>query len=247
MNKTKIEWTDTTWNPVTGCNKISPGCTHCYAEKMASRLKLMGVSNYSDGFNVTLHPHMLSQPAEWKSPKMVFVCSMADLFHVKVPIGYIKRVFEVMNQSTQHTFQVLTKRSDRLLELSSELNWSANIWAGVSVENQDYAFRIDHLRKVPSQTRFISAEPLLGPLNLNLSGIHWLIAGGESGSQARPMEEKWVLEIRDQCIEQGTRFFFKQWGGKNKKKAGRILDDRTWSEFPVNTDTGEVLDEDDTE
>lgn len=228
-----IEWTDATWNPVTGCDKISPGCKHCYAEKMANRLKLMGQKNYRNGFELTLQPHMLDLPLYWKSPKRIFVNSMSDLFHEKVPLSYIEQVFSVMRRAHWHQYQVLTKRAGRLEHLSSLLNWAPQIWMGVSVESEKYLYRIDHLRKTAAHVRFLSLEPLLGPLpKMNLRGIHWAIVGGESGSGARPMAADWVADIRDQCLKAGVAFFFKQWGGVQKKKTGRTLEGRTWDQMP---------------
>lgn len=228
-----IEWTEATWNPVTGCTKISPGCWHCYAERMARRLQAMGQPNYVNGFEVTTHEHMLEAPLCWRRPRVVFVNSMSDLFHERVPLGFIERVSRVMAQAAQHTFQVLTKRSERLAELAPALGWPANVWMGVSVENADYTWRIDHLRATAAHVKFLSLEPLLGPLpGLDLAGIDWVIVGGESGPGARPMREEWVLDIREQCLSAGVPFFFKQWGGVNKKKAGRELEGRTWDEMP---------------
>jgi protein gp37 len=228
-----IEWTDATWNPVTGCTKISPGCKFCYAERMARRLKAMGQPNYANGFRTTLHEKMLNLPLAWKQPRRIFVNSMSDLFHTAVPLAYIQRVFEVMSQAPQHQFQVLTKRSERLLELDSHLEWQNHIWMGVSVETSDYVFRIDHLRETQAHVKFLSLEPLLGPLpGLNLKGIDWVIVGGESGPGARPMNADWVREIRDQCKDANVPFFFKQWGGLAKKRTGRILDGRAWDEMP---------------
>lgn len=233
-SKSAIEWTESTWNPLTGCTKISPGCKHCYAERMAKRLQAMGQPNYRNGFQLTLHEHSLEIPLHWKQPQMIFVNSMSDLFHEEVPLEYILRVFATMSKASWHTFQVLTKRSDRLLELDKELLWPENVWMGVSVENQSYTFRIDHLRETHAVIKFLSLEPLLGPLaNLNLSGIHWVIVGGESGPGARPIQESWVLDIRDQCLDANIPFFFKQWGGTNKKKSGRELDGKTWDELPI--------------
>lgn len=229
-----IEWTQSTWNPLTGCTKISPGCKHCYAERMAYRLQAMGQPNYANGFNLTLHEHVLKAPLSWKKPQMVFVNSMSDLFHKDVPLDFVLRVFSVMKDASWHTFQVLTKRADRLLELDPILEWTPNIWAGVSVERSDYRFRIDHLRQTRAHTKFLSLEPLLGPLpNLNLDGIHWVIVGGESGPGARPLQSEWVVDIRDQCLLAQVPFFFKQWGGVQKKRAGRILENRTWDEMPI--------------
>jgi protein gp37 len=229
-----IEWTDATWNPVTGCTKISPGCKHCYAERMAKRLQAMGQANYRNGFGVTLQPKMLELPLQWRTPKRIFVNSMSDLFHDKVPTEYIKRVFDVMRRADWHQYQVLTKRSERVRVLSDELEWTPQVWMGVSVESEKYISRIDDLRKTGAIVKFLSLEPLLGPLNkLNLRGIDWAIVGGESGPGARIMEEAWVTSIRDQCLKAGVNFFFKQWGGVQKKKTGRTLDGRTWDEMPA--------------
>ncbi|MFH0988673.1 MAG: phage Gp37/Gp68 family protein [bacterium] len=231
--KSQIEWTESTWNPVTGCNKISPGCKHCYAERMAYRLQRMGQANYTNGFKLTLHDHAVDLPLQWKKPQTIFVNSMSDLFHKDVPLAFIQKVFDVMGQTHWHRFQVLTKRSERLRELSPLLKWTPNIWMGVSVENQDYIHRIDDLRATGALVKFLSLEPLLGPLRkLNLKKIDWVIVGGESGPGARPMDEAWVLDIRDQCFNNRVPFFFKQWGGTNKKKAGRLLEGKTWDEMP---------------
>lgn len=228
-----IEWTEATWNPVTGCTKISPGCKHCYAERMALRLKAMGQRNYINGFDLTLHEHALNTPLSWKKPQVIFVNSMSDLFHKDVPFEFILRVFEVMEQARWHRFQVLTKRSDRLLELSPRLPWPSNVWMGVSVENADYTFRIEHLRQTKAHIKFLSLEPLLGPLpDLGLAGIDWVIVGGESGPGARPMSESWVISLRDQCLSAEVPFFFKQWGGVNKKRTGRVLCGQTWEQMP---------------
>lgn len=230
---TAIEWTETTWNPLTGCTKISPGCQHCYAERMAKRLQAMGQANYANGFELTLHEHMLDAPLRWKKPRLVFVNSMSDLFHKDAPEEFILRVFEVMARASWHVFQVLTKRSDRLAQLSARIDWPDNVWMGVSVESADYAFRIDHLRQTQARLRFLSIEPLLGPIpDLALAGIDWVIVGGESGPGARPMAQQWARDIRDQCRTAGVPFFFKQWGGVNKKRTGRELDGRTWDEMP---------------
>jgi protein gp37 len=233
MGQSSIEWTEQTWNPVTGCTKISPGCKFCYAEKFAGRLQSMGVENYRNGFKLTLHPHMLDKPLEWKKPSVIFVNSMSDLFHKDVPDEFIIAVFKTMNKAHWHQFQVLTKRPERVLELNKKLNWTPNIWMGTSVENADYKDRIDLLRKTSAKIKFLSLEPLLGPLpNMNLKKIDWVIVGGESGWKARPMKLEWVLDIQEQCQEAGVPFFFKQWGGKNKKLAGRTLNGRTWDEMP---------------
>jgi protein gp37 len=229
-----IEWTESTWNPLTGCTKVSPGCKHCYAERMARRLQAMGQPNYRNGFKLTLHEHALELPLHWGQPQMIFVNSMSDLFHEEVPIEFIQKVFDVMKEASWHTFQVLTKRSKRLVELDHILEWPDNVWMGVSVETIDYVFRINHLRQTHSKIKFLSLEPLLGPLkSLELSAINWVIVGGESGPGARPMQPSWVMDIRDQCLKSKVPFFFKQWGGTNKKKAGRKLDGRTWDEIPA--------------
>ena len=231
--KSAIEWTEATWNPLTGCDKISPGCTHCYAERMSMRLRLMGQPNYKNGFELALHPHALEIPLKWKKPQRIFVNSMSDLYHKDVPAEFIQQVFATMRAASWHRFQILTKRSDRLAEMSPAIDWPDNVWQGVSVESAEYAFRIDHLRSTGAKVRFLSVEPLLGPIpNLDLKNIHWVIVGGESGPGARPMREEWVLEIRDQCQAAGVPFFFKQWGGVNKKKTGRELEGRTWDEMP---------------
>ena len=228
-----IEWTESTWNPVTGCTKISPGCAHCYAERIALRLKAMGQPNYVNGFQVTLHENALDLPLHWKKPQIVFVNSMSDLFHEDVPLSFIKRVFSIMKKASWHKFQVLTKRAERLAQIAPKLPWPENIWMGVSVESSDFVHRIDSLRKVNASIRFISLEPLLGPLpNLNLSGINWIIVGGESGPNARPMKTEWIDDILLQCKQNNVPFFFKQWGGRNKKKSGRLLDGKIYSEMP---------------
>lgn len=228
-----IEWTDTTWNPVTGCTKVSPGCKHCYAERMARRLRAMGQSNYANGFRLTPHEAAIGLPLKWKKPRTIFVNSMSDLYHKDVPGDFIRRVFETMTKANWHQFQILTKRADRLEQLAPTLPWAPHIWQGVSVENVDYVVRIDHLRRTPAHVKFLSLEPLLGPLPaLDLTGIDWVIVGGESGPGARSMAGAWVREIRDQCVAAGVAFFFKQWGGVNKKKTGRDLDGRNWDEMP---------------
>ena len=228
-----IEWTESTWNPLTGCNKVSPGCKHCYAERMARRLKAMGQKKYRNGFQLTLHEDVLKDPLRWKKPQMIFLNSMSDLFHQDVPIEFILRVFNIMRQSHWHKFQVLTKRSERLLELNPEIEWLENVWMGVSIENEKYTYRIDHLRQTRAHIRFLSLEPLLAPLpNLNLCNIDWVIVGGESGPGARPMNRNWVTEIRDQCQHAKVPFFFKQWGGKRKKKNGRVLNGKVFNSYP---------------
>lgn len=234
MSTTTIEWTEATWNPVTGCSKISPGCQHCYAERMAKRLQAMGQPNYRDGFAVRTHEHTLQIPESWSKPRMVFVNSMGDLFHEEVPFDFIQQVFEVMQRTPQHTYQLLTKRAERLTELAHRLEWPDNVWMGVTVEDNERLARVGQLRGVPAKVRFLSIEPLLEPLpDLELSGIQWVIVGGESGPGARPMRAEWVIEIRNRCLDSGVPFFFKQWGGVRKKAAGRKLEDRVWNEMPI--------------
>ena len=234
MAQSHIEWTEMTWNPTTGCDKISAGCKFCYAEVMTRRLKAMGLQKYSNGFNLTVHHDALNIPNTWNKPKVVFVNSMSDMFHKDVPLSFIQKVFAVMNDCPQHIFQVLTKRSDILLKYSSQLNWSHNIWMGVSVENSKVTARIDDLLQTGAGVKFLSCEPLIGSLpNLNLTGIDWVIVGGESGRKPRPMHEDWVLDILDQCEAAGIKFFFKQWGGTNKKKAARTLKEKTWDDMPA--------------
>jgi protein gp37 len=236
MAKSSIEWTDAAWNPVTGCTKISPGCKYCYAERMAKRLRAMGQRNYVNAFQLTLQHHMLEIPLGWRRSHRIFVNSMSDLFHENVPLDYIKEVFNLMRRADWHQYQILTKRSDRLLELAPSLDWKPHIWMGVSVESEEYAFRIDHLRCTGARVKFLSLEPLLGPLpNLDLRGIDWVIVGGESGPRARPMDSHWVRNIHNQCLRSKVPFFFKQWGGPAKKRAGRLLDGRTWDEMPDET------------
>ena len=233
MATSSIEWTELTWNPTTGCDKTSAGCKNCYAEVMTRRLQAMGVAKYADGFAVRCHDDALDIPRGWKKPSVVFVNSMSDLFHDEVPLSFIKKVFKVMNECPQHVFQVLTKRAARLEKLSGELKWTPNIWMGVSVENEAVTGRIDHLRKVPAAIRFLSCEPLIGPLpNLNLADIHWAIVGGESGVHSRPMAVEWVRQIQRQCQKADVAFFFKQWGGRNKKAAGRVLNGKTYDAMP---------------
>ncbi len=231
-----IEWTQSTWNPVTGCTEISAGCKNCYARRMAMRLKAMGLPAYRNGFCITCHPNMLDLPFHWKKPQLVFVNSMSDLFHVKVSQDFISRVFDVMNRTLHHIYQVLTKRAERLAEMSDELPWAKNIWVGVTVEASDYKYRIDLLRQTNAAVKFLSLEPLLEDIGtLDLTDIDWVIVGGESGPGARPMEADWARNIREQCVEQNVPFFFKQWGGFNKKRRGRMLDGRTWDEIPSKT------------
>jgi protein gp37 len=228
-----IEWTQSTWNPITGCSKISQGCKHCYAERMAMRLKAMGHPNYSNGFTLALHEQALHLPLTWKHPQIIFVNSMSDLFHEDVPFEFIEKIFSIMNEASWHTFQILTKRSQRLVEIDSQLHWPENVWMGVTVESQNYKYRIDNLRQCHSQIKFISLEPLLGPIaGMDLSGINWVITGGESGPGARPIEKDWVIDVRDQCIASSIPFFFKQWGGVRKKLNGRLLEGKIWNELP---------------
>lgn len=235
-SNSKIEWTSATWNPVTGCSKISAGCKNCYAEKMAKRLHAMGNPSYLNGFEVTCHDRMLDVPLGWKKSRNIFVNSMSDLFHENVPFEFIQKVFSTMLNADWHIYQVLTKRSRRLKEISKHLKWTKNIWMGVSVENNDVTERIDELRDMPALTKFLSIEPLIGPLpEMNLEGIDWVIVGGESGPGARPIELNWVLDIKEQCQSANIPFFFKQWGGVNKKKNGRELEGRTWDEMPQHT------------
>lgn len=234
MAATKIEWTDATWNPIRGCTKISPGCKHCYAERFAERFRGVPGHPFEQGFDLRLVPEKLGEPLRLKKPLHIFVNSMSDLFHDEVPVEYIRQVFDVMNQANWHQYQVLTKRAERLESLNDVINWAPNIWMGVSVENSDYAWRIDYLRRTNAHVKFLSIEPLLGPIRtLKLHGINWVIVGGESGPGARPMEKEWVIDIRDQCVRSGVAFFFKQWGGVFKKKTGRELDGRTWDEMPA--------------
>ena len=229
----KIEWTETTWNPVTGCTKISHGCKHCYAERMSKRLQAMGMEKYRRGFEVVVHESTLLEPMKWKRPRLVFVNSMSDLFHKVVPTGFIRSVFEVMNQTPQHTFQILTKRPSRIVQLDKRLDWTPNVWLGVSIESDRWLHRLELLKATSAHTKFLSLEPLLEPLpDLDLSGIDWVIAGGESGPGARPIDADWVREIRDNCVNNEVPFFFKQWGGVFKKRTGRILDGRTWDQMP---------------
>ena len=241
-DKSSIEWTEATWNPTTGCDRTSPGCDHCYALTLSKRLKAMGVDKYQSdgdprtsgpGFKLTVHDDVLQVPFGWRQPRLVFVNSMSDLFHKDVPISFIRSVFDVVRETPRHTYQLLTKRSKRLRHVAPNLDWPANLWMGVSVESSKYNFRIDHLRDVPAAVRFVSAEPLLGPLGeVDFTGIDWVIAGGESGPRARPMDIAWGRELRDQCLREDVSFFFKQWGGRTPKIGGRELDGRTWDDMP---------------
>ena len=231
--RSKIEWTQMTWNPVTGCSKVSQGCKNCYAERFAKRLQEMGVRRYRNGFRLTLHEDLIEKPMEWKEPRLIFVNSMSDLFHEEVPLDFIQRVFETMVRCPHHSFQILTKRSKRLREVADSLPWPENVWMGVSVENSSVIHRVYDLQEVPAAIRFLSCEPLLGPLSdLPLEGIHWVIVGGESGPGARPMKREWVEEILAQCREAGIPFFFKQWGGVRKSLNGRTLNGKTYDEMP---------------
>jgi protein gp37 len=234
MSVTKIEWTEVTWNPTSGCSKISLGCRNCYAERMAIRLRSMGSEKYINGFDFTLHPEIINEPFTWNKPRLVFVNSMSDLFHENMPLWFLKEIFRVMNENTQHTFQLLTKRVDSLLKYNSLFDWTDNIWMGVTVECSNYLERINLLKQTNARVKFISMEPLLSPIvGQDFDGIDWVIVGGESGPNARILKKEWVLSIRNQCIKQNVPFFFKQWGGTNKKKAGRLLDGRIWNEMPV--------------
>ncbi|KFF06288.1 DUF5131 family protein [Flavobacterium reichenbachii] len=233
MAQSSIEWTEMTWNPTTGCDKISAGCKFCYAEIMSKRLQAMGIEKYKDNFEVRTHEEALKTPYTWKKSKVVFVNSMSDLFHEDIPLDFIQKVFKVMNENPQHVFQVLTKRAERLFEIHKELKWSHNIWMGVSVENEKVKNRIDYLRKTNARVKFLSLEPLIGPLKkINLKNIDWVIVGGESGHKPRTMNPDWVINIHEQCIKNDVPFFFKQWGGKNKKATGRLLNGRTYDEMP---------------
>lgn len=230
----KIEWTEYTWNPVTGCTKISAGCSNCYAERMAKRLHAMGNIRYANGFQVTLHNDLIERPLSWNKPRVIFVNSMSDLFHEKIPVSFIKKIFKTMNRCPHHTFQVLTKRAERLAQISQELKWTHNIWMGVTVENSANQNRIDHLASCGARVKFLSCEPLLGYMpSLPLEKIDWVIAGGESGPRSRAIEPEWVISIRDQCLEHDIPYFFKQWGGWNKKHNGNILEGKKWEQMPM--------------
>lgn len=236
-----IEWTNATWNPVSGCTKISTGCKNCYAYRMAMRLKAMGQPNYRNGFKTTLHPHALEVPFRWRQPRMIFVNSMSDLFHKDVPLDFIKQVFDTMAGTPRHTYQILTKRSGRLRQVSEKLPWPENVWMGVTVENIDYLHRIEDLRRTDAAVKFISFEPLLGPIpDIDLTDIGWVIVGGESGPNARPMHHDWPMQIKDQCEKKHVPFFFKQWGGPNKKKTGRTLNGKTYNQRPGHKWKGEL-------
>lgn len=232
-DQSSIEWTEATWNPVTGCTKVSPGCDNCYAERLAARLRAMGNPRYRNGFDLTIHEDQLTRPLRWTQPKLVFVNSMSDLFHPKVPTEFIQRAFDVMAEASRHTFQILTKRPKRAAALAERLHWSPNVWLGTSIESQQFVARANHLRLAPAAVRFLSLEPLLGPLDLNLTGIGWVIVGGESGPGARPPQIEWIRDIRDVCAREQVPFFFKQWGGRTSKAGGRTLDGRTWDEMPA--------------
>ena len=233
MSKSKIECTEVTWNPTTGCNKVSAGCKNCYAEIFAQRLQAMVNQKYRNGFELTIHPDVLDEPKRWKSPKIVFVNSMSDIFHEKISLGFLKKVFKVMNDTPRHIFQVLTKRAERLEELANKFNWTENIWIGVSVEDNRVINRITNLKNTPAKIKFLSLEPLLSSLpNLNLKGIDWVIVGGESGTKSRPVQKEWIIDIKDQCEKANVEFFFKQWGGMNKKANGRELNGRVYNGMP---------------
>ncbi len=240
--KSTIEWTNSTWNPVTGCTKVSPGCKHCYAEVFAERWRGIPGHHFEQGFDLRLWPDRLEMPLTWKNPRTIFVNSMSDLFHERIPLPFIQRVFQTMARASWHTFQVLTKRSERLAELAPMLSWPPNVWIGVSIETSEYLWRADHLRTVPAAVRFLSLEPLLGPLStIDLVGIHWVIVGGESGPGARPMDPEWARDIRRRCLHSGVPFFFKQWGGVIKKHTGRELDGRTWDDMPGKAPVGDTV------
>ncbi len=231
--RSTIEWTEVTWNPVTGCTKISHGCKFCYAERMSKRLQAMGIDKYQNGFAITTHESTINEPLKWRKPRLVFVNSMSDLFHKSVPSTFIEAVFQVMNRASQHTFQVLTKRPSRVIQMNEKLRWTPNIWLGTSIESERWIGRLEHLKESDAQTKFLSLEPLLAPLPyIQLDGVDWVIVGGESGPRARPIEADWVRDIRDNCLENNVPFFFKQWGGVFKKRTGRTLDNRTWDQMP---------------
>lgn len=234
MNKTKIEWTESTWNPITGCSEASLGCTNCYAKIMAKRLKAMGNPRYANGFNVTIHEDLFELPLRSKEPRIIFVCSMSDIFHESISFDIIDRIFDIMETANWHIFQVLTKRSSRLLEFSKTRKIPDNVWIGVSLEHESVSYRLDHLKEINAKIKFLSCEPLLGSLNnCDFTGINWIVVGGESGAKARKLDERWVIEIRDKCIDKDIKFFFKQWGGWNKKKNGRLLQGKLYSDLPI--------------
>jgi protein gp37 len=249
-HRSRIEWTETTWNPTTGCDRVSAGCDNCYALALAKRLQAMGSAKYQTdgdprssgpGFGVAVHESALLAPLKWRQPRLVFVNSMSDLFHARVPLEFVRRVFDVMAATPQHTYQVLTKRATRLARIASSLSWPDNVWMGVSVEDETAVTRIASLQQVPAAVRFVSAEPLLGPLaDIDLTNVDWLIAGGESGPRARPLDPEWVRELRNRCWEEGVSFFFKQWGGRTPKAGGRLLDGRTWDEMPRHGDVARL-------
>lgn len=234
-----IEWTEATWNPVTGCSKVSDGCMNCYAERMARRLKAMGNKRYANGFSVTLHHDLVELPLRWKKPRTIFVNSMSDLFHEKVPLSFIRKVFKTMGRADWHIYQILTKRSERLVELAPRLTWHRNVWMGVTVESRKYAYRISHLQQVPAAVRYLSMEPFLTPISeLPTKGVDWVIVGGESGPGSRVMRPEWVRAVRDHCLKDDIPFFFKQWGGYKKSASGRLLDGRIWNEVPTSPCSG---------
>ncbi|MBM4158159.1 MAG: phage Gp37/Gp68 family protein [Ignavibacteria bacterium] len=233
MSDSKIEWTEVTWNPTTGCSKISAGCTNCYAELFAKRLQAIGAEKYKNGFKLTLHPDVLIEPKKYKTPRIIFVSSMSDVFHKDIPLSFLKKIFEVMNETPRHIYQVLTKRAERMEKLAGELRWTENIWLGVTVENEKARYRIEHLRRVPAKIKFLSMEPLLEAVpDINLEGIDWVIVGGESGPKARPIKEEWILEIKNACEKYNAAFCFKQWGGFNKKANGRLLQGKIYDAIP---------------
>jgi protein gp37 len=242
-NSTKISWTRASWNPITGCDRVSTGCVHCYAERMAHRLQKMGQAKYANGFKVTLHDDALSLPLTWKKPRLIFVNSMSDIFHKDVPLSFIQKIFTVMRQADWHIFQLLTKRSERMVSLAPKIDWPENVWAGVTVESADYYNRLDDLRRVPAALRYVSAEPMLGPMSdFPLKGIDWIILGGESGPGARPMEKRWVIEMRNRCKKNDVPFFFKQWGGTNRQETGCLLDGKYYHEMPeLKNGNGDLL------
>lgn len=242
MSNSKIEWTEITWNPTTGCNKVSSGCKNCYAEIFAKRLQAMGNKKYKNGFELTIHPDVLTEPMKWKSSRTVFVNSMSDIFHEDIPLNFLKKVFKTMNDTPQHTYQVLTKRAERLEKIADNFKWTDNIWMGVTVEDEKVISRINNLKNTPARIKFLSLEPLLGPLpNLNLDGIHWIIVGGESGRNSREVKKEWIIDIKNQCEKNNVEFFFKQWGGMNKKANGRELNGKTYNGMPKNPISRQII------